>query len=67
MKGQKARAGGGVHVRFEGGQTPISRRIPKFGRVKRKYEIFLICIVNLNKSMNTLTYTKLTTLLKKAF
>ena len=35
MKGHKARAGGGVPVRFEGGQTPITRRIPKFGRVKR--------------------------------
>ena len=36
MKGHKARSGGGVHVRFEGGQTPISRKLPKFGRVKRK-------------------------------
>lgn len=35
MKGQKARAGGGVHVSFEGGQTPIQRRLPKYGRVKR--------------------------------
>ena len=37
MKGHKARTGGGVHVRFEGGQTPITRRIPKYGRVKRRY------------------------------
>ncbi len=36
MKGHKARSGGGVHVRFEGGQTPISRKLPKFGRIKRK-------------------------------
>lgn len=27
-KGQKARAGGGVHPRFEGGQNPISERLP---------------------------------------
>lgn len=35
MKGHKARTGGGVPVRFEGGQTPITRRLPKYGRVKR--------------------------------
>ena len=31
-KGQKARTGGGVRIGFEGGQTPISRRLPKIGR-----------------------------------
>ena len=30
-KGQKARSGGSVHPRFEGGQTPIYRRLPKYG------------------------------------
>ncbi|AER66400.1 LSU ribosomal protein L15P [Thermovirga lienii DSM 17291] len=30
-KGQKARAGGGVRPGFEGGQMPLSRRIPKRG------------------------------------
>lgn len=30
-KGQNARTGGGVPPRFEGGQTPISMRIPKWG------------------------------------
>ncbi len=30
-KGQKARAGGGVRVGFEGGQMPLARRIPKRG------------------------------------
>ena len=30
-KGQKARSGGGVRVGFEGGQMPLSRRIPKRG------------------------------------
>lgn len=29
IKGQKARSGGGVHPLFEGGQTPLSRRLPK--------------------------------------
>jgi len=35
-KGQLARQGGHVHIRFEGGQTPISRRLPKYGRVLKK-------------------------------
>lgn len=30
-KGQKARAGGGVRPGFEGGQMPLSRRLPKRG------------------------------------
>lgn len=31
QKGQKARKGGGVRVGFEGGQMPLSRRLPKRG------------------------------------
>ena len=30
-KGQNARSGGGVRVGFEGGQMPITRRLPKRG------------------------------------
>ena len=30
-KGQKARSGGGVRIGFEGGQIPLSRRLPKRG------------------------------------
>lgn len=30
-KGQKARSGGGVRIGFEGGQTPIYRRLPRRG------------------------------------
>lgn len=30
-KGQKARAGGGVRLGFEGGQMPLYRRVPKRG------------------------------------
>ena len=29
QKGQKARSGGGVRLGFEGGQTPLFRRLPK--------------------------------------
>lgn len=30
-KGQKARSGGGVRLGFEGGQMPLTRRLPKRG------------------------------------
>lgn len=42
-KGQNARSGGGVRLGFEGGQTPLFRRLPKrgFTNIHRKeyYEI----------------------------
>lgn len=47
QKGQKARSGGGVRLGFEGGQTPLYRRIPKIGFTNfttTRYEI-----VNLDK------------------
>ena len=31
QKGQKSRSGGGVRLGFEGGQTPLARRLPKRG------------------------------------
>ena len=31
QKGQWARSGGGVRVGFEGGQMPLTRRLPKRG------------------------------------
>ena len=34
-KGQHARAGGLRKVNFEGGQTPLQRRLPKFGFTSR--------------------------------
>ena len=43
-KGQKARAGGRVRWGFEGGQTPMARRLPKFGfsnvAFETRYDIF---------------------------
>ena len=40
-KGQKARAGKGMRVGFEGGQMPLQRRIPKrgFNNIFRKYVV----------------------------
>ena len=37
-KGQKARSGGGVSPWFEGGQTPLYRRIPKRGFSNAKFK-----------------------------
>lgn len=42
-KGQKSRSGGGVRPGFEGGQMPLSRRIPKRGfsnfRFAKNYQV----------------------------
>src|SRR5450631_2796328 len=37
-KGQLARTGGKVRRGFEGGQTPLVRRLPKFGFNNTKFE-----------------------------
>jgi large subunit ribosomal protein L15 len=39
MKGHKARSGGGVPPRFEGGQTPLQKRLPKFGQRRSQYRL----------------------------
>ena len=36
-KGQKARSGGGVRPGFEGGQTPLYRRMPKRGFNNKRF------------------------------
>lgn len=54
-KGQLARTGGKVRRGFEGGQTPLSRRLPKFGFTNiafaTKYQI--INLSDLNKMSGT--------------
>ncbi len=35
QKGQKSRSGGGIPARFEGGQMPLTRRLPKRGFYNR--------------------------------
>ena len=48
-KGQNARSGGGVRLGFEGGQTPLFRRLPKrgFSNVNRKdYAIVNLDLLN---------------------
>jgi len=49
QKGQKARSGGGVRLGFEGGQTPLFRRLPKrgFTNINRKdYAVVNLDILN---------------------
>src|SRR5918992_2625409 len=38
-KGQKARSGGSIPPWFEGGQTPILRRVPKLRGFKRRFKL----------------------------
>ena len=53
-KGQKARSGGGVRRGFEGGQTPLYRRLPKrgFTNIHAK-EYTEVTLTMLNKSKAT--------------
>ncbi len=49
-KGQNARSGGGVRLGFEGGQTPLFRRLPKrgFTNINRK-EFAIVNLSTLNR------------------
>jgi large subunit ribosomal protein L15 len=50
QKGQNSRSGGGVRVGFEGGQTPLFRRLPKRGFTNFTTKEFLILnLDNLNQ------------------
>ncbi len=49
-KGQKARSGGQIHPRFEGGQMPLVRRIPKRGfRSMREETWEIVNVQSLNR------------------
>ncbi len=53
-KGQKARSGGGVRIGFEGGQTPLYRRLPKRGFTNIHAKKYVEVTLNmLNKSKAT--------------
>ena len=57
-KGQNARSGGGVAIGFEGGQTPLYKRIPKRGFTnssRREYAV--VNIEQLNKFENGVEVT----------
>ncbi|KAL7533466.1 hypothetical protein ACHAXR_005251 [Thalassiosira sp. AJA248-18] len=58
-KGQKARAGGGVHPTFEGGQTKFYKRLPKIGKLKNsKFKLELIPL-NVGKVQDYITMGRL--------
>ncbi|MGB3160521.1 MULTISPECIES: 50S ribosomal protein L15 [Carnobacterium] len=50
QKGQNSRSGGGVRLGFEGGQTPLFRRLPKrgFTNINRK-EYAIVNLETLNR------------------
>ena len=50
QKGQNSRSGGGVRIGFEGGQTPLFRRLPKrgFTNINRK-EYAIVNLDQLNR------------------
>ena len=53
-KGQKARSGGGVRRGFEGGQTPLYRRLPKRGFTNIHAKTYTeVTLSMLNKSKAT--------------
>jgi len=53
-KGQKARSGGGVRRGFEGGQTPLYRRLPKRGFTNIHAKNYVeVTLTMLNKSTAT--------------
>ena len=58
-KGQKARSGGGVHIWFEGGQTPLYKRLPRRGfsnaRFATKYAIINVSDLNRFKDGDEIT------------
>lgn len=51
-KGQKSRSGGGKGIRFEGGQTPLYRRLPKINKFKNypfRKKFIIVNLSDLNK------------------
>ncbi len=59
-KGQNSRAGGGVHPTFEGGQTPLFKRLPKRGFKNTAHETPMLPI-NLGKLQDFVDMGRLST------
>ena len=47
QKGQNSRSGGGVRIGFEGGQTPLFRRLPKRGFSNARFKT-VYAVINLS-------------------
>ncbi|MBE6113630.1 MAG: 50S ribosomal protein L15 [Erysipelotrichaceae bacterium] len=57
-KGQNARSGGGVRLGFEGGQTPLFRRIPKRGFTnftRKEYAVVNVADLNVFENGTVVT------------
>ena len=54
-KGQKARSGGYVRRGYEGGQTPLIRRLPKrgFSNIEFKKEVYIVTLRQLNDTFES--------------
>ena len=62
QKGQKARSGGGVRRGFEGGQTPLYRRLPKRGFTNihaKEYTEVTLSMLNKSKAIEVTAETLL--------
>ena len=58
-KGQNARSGGGVAIGFEGGQTPLYKRIPKRGFTNFTRKVYgIVNVESLNKFDENTVVTK---------
>jgi len=51
-KGQNSRSGGGVRPGFEGGQTPLYRRLPKRGFISPNHKEYTIINLDTLESLN---------------
>ena len=52
QKGQNARSGGGVRPGFEGGQTPLFRRLPKRGFSNARFKTVYAVIMKTRLKVN---------------
>lgn len=62
LKGQLARSGGGPRIGFEGGQTPLIKRVPKKGFNRRKnvrFSVINVDVLNRFKKGEEVTIDRL--------
>ncbi|HOP56943.1 MAG TPA: 50S ribosomal protein L15 [Bacillota bacterium] len=62
QKGQNSRSGGGTRLGFEGGQTPLYKRLPKRGFTnffRKEYAIVNLATLNKYKNKSVVTPEKL--------
>lgn len=66
-KGQTQRSGGSIRRGFEGGQTPLHRRLPKFGFTNTQFKTnyTVLTMKDLNQLATTVTISDLENVFKK--